>query len=93
MKIVPMNNHVLCKEVSGTKTESTFDYQHSKLVVQLDSVPIYEVLDLKISSDKKKCVSLKPGDKVIVNSTGTTVNIGKETFMLFSIDSIMGKVV
>jgi len=51
------------------------------------------VLDLKISSDKKKCVSLKPGDKVIVNSTGTTVNIGKETFMLFSIDSIMGKIV
>ena len=93
MKIVPMNNHILCKEVVKAKSEQSFDYQHSRLYVTLDNLPIYEVLDLKINSDKKKCISLKPGDKIIINSTGTTVtDENGQSFALVNVDNVMAKV-
>lgn len=92
MKIVPMNNHILCKQLVGSKSETSYDYQHSKLFVTVDSLPIYEVIDLKINSDKKHNVSLKKGDKIIVNSTGTAVTAENQTFMLFNVDNVAAKI-
>ena len=92
MKIVPMNNNILCKQLVGSKSETAYDYQHSKLYVTVDSLPIYEVIDLNISSNKKHNISLKKGDKIIVNSTGTAVTVENQTFMLFNIDNVAAKI-
>ena len=50
------------------------------------------LLDLFRNSDKKHNVSLKKGDKIIVNSTGTAVTAENQTFMLFNVDNVAAKI-
>ena len=89
MKILPFNNYVLCKPLNKNKQTK----QAGNIVFEADDLVIYEVLDMRIKSDKQLPIQLRIGDKVISNATGTTIYDNDDKYVLINIDNVAAKVV
>ena len=89
MKILPFNNYVLCKPLNKSKQIK----QVGNIVFEADDLVIYEVLDMRIKTDKEPPIILKIGDKVISNATGTSIYDKDDRYVLLNIDNIIAKVI
>jgi len=89
MKILPFNNYVLCKPLNKNKKTK----QVGNIVFEVDDLVIYEVLDMRIKTDKELPIILKIGDKVISNATGTSIYDKDDRYVLLNIDNIVAKVI
>ena len=84
--IKPQNNMVLCKCITP-KTKTT----ESGFVYESNDIPLYEVISVS-DSMKDDALHLEPGDVVRTCATGTLATVDEVDYVLFDIDSIMGKV-
>ena len=90
-KIVPQNGYLLCKMVEG-KTKQTTGF-----VCEVESIPVYEILELSeppsLLDIGDGLLKLKVGDRIVCNSTGTLVQDGDETLYLFKLENVAAKVI
>lgn len=91
-KIIPQNGHLLCRMVEG-KTKQTDGF-----VCEIKSIPVYEILELSeppsFDGIGNELLDLKPGDRIVCNSSGTPVQDGEnEVLYLFKLENIAAKVV
>ena len=90
-KIVPQNGYLLCKMVEG-KTKQTTGF-----VCEVESIPVYEILELSESPSLlgigDGLLKLKIGDRIVCNSTGTLVQDRDETLYLFKFENVAAKVI
>lgn len=91
-KIVPQNGYLLCKMVEG-KTKQTTGF-----VCEVESIPVYEILELSeppsLLDIGDGLLKLKVGNKIVCNSTGTPVQDGEnEVLYLFKLENVAAKVI
>ena len=84
MKLTPQNNNVVCKSVAQEEkmTESGFVYK-------IDEVKLYEV----VSTPEKYSGTLRSGDIVVANSTGTVVEVDGVEYVMFKDENIAAKII
>lgn len=88
MKLIPQNKNLMCKCISSDEktTESGFTYKSNDM-------KIYEVISVSNSLANEDNFDIKTGDKIIVNSTGTKVEVDGEEYYMFNVENIMGKII
>lgn len=89
-EIVPKNNYVLCKEFESNSKEATTS---SGFIYDQKTLPLYEIVKISDVLDSSLSLKLEIGDKIIVNSTGTKVDLDNEQFILFKLENIAAKIV
>jgi co-chaperonin GroES (HSP10) len=87
MKIIPHNNHVLCKCITNNKKTLA-----SGFVYETNDVMLYEVISIS-NNIKDDTLNLAIGDIVRTNSVGTCINSDDGEYYLFNIENIAGKVI
>ena len=87
MKLIPQNKNIVCKCISSDEktTESGFTYKSN-------DVKFYEVVSIS-NVLRDDLLNIKAGDKIVVNSTGTKVEIDGEEYYMFNVENIMGKLI
>lgn len=83
MTAVPMQNYVLCEQVSGFDEE----VQDRGVFVKKETMKEYKILSISSNAHEN---SYAVGDIVLCNSTGTRFVIDDKTLFLFNIDNIAG---
>ena len=87
MKLIPQNKNIVCKCISSDEktTESGFTYKSN-------DVKLYEVVSVS-NVLRDDLFDIKAGDKIVVNSTGTKVEVDGEEYYMFNVENIMGKLI
>lgn len=85
MKAIPHNGYLLCKLVSSSQNEVV----ESGIAYQREELPIYEVISIGDVPDDFRFIA---GDKIIVNSIPTKLNLEGTMLFLVNKDNIAGKV-
>lgn len=85
MKAVPHNGYLLCKLVYGSQHEVV----ESGIAYQREELSVYEVISVGDVSDDFRFTA---GDKIIVNSIPTKLNLEGTMLFLVNKDHVAGKV-
>ena len=85
MTAVPLQNYVLCEQISGFKEES----EDKGVLVKKETMKEYRILSISESLDDSRYLV---GDVIICNSTGTRFILEDKEMYLFNIENIAGKV-
>ncbi len=85
MTAVPMNNYVLCEQVSGFEDV----VQDKGIYVKKEDLKTYRILSISKNLDDSR---FAVGDVIVCNSTGTKFDLEDKEMHLFNIDNIAGKV-
>ena len=87
MKLIPQNKNIVCKCISSDEktTESGFTYKSN-------DVKLYEVVSVSKSLENEAGFDIKIGDRILVNSTGTKVEVNGEEYYMFNVKNVMGKI-
>ena len=85
MKAVPHNGYLLCKLSSSSQHEVV----ESGIAYKREELPIYEVISVRDVPDDFRFIA---GDKIIVNSIPTKLNLEGTMLFLVNKDNIAGKV-
>ena len=85
MKAIPHNGYLLCKPVSNSHHEVV----ESGIAYQREELPVYEVISVGDASDDFRFTE---GDRIIVNSIPTKLNLEGTMLFLVNKDNIVGKV-
>lgn len=85
MTAVPMNNYVLCEQVSGFEDV----VQDKGIYVKKEDLKTYCILSISKNLDDSR---FTVGDVIVCNSTGTKFDLEDKEMYLFNIDNIAGKV-
>lgn len=83
--IIPQNKNIVCKCIASKNKTTTAGFIYTSV-----DVPLYEVTS--IADKAKNDIELEVGDVVVVNSTGTKIEVDGEEFYLFSSENIMAKI-
>ena len=59
---------------------------------RLNDVKLYEVVSVS-NVLRDDLFDIKAGDKIVVNSTGTKVEVDGEEYYMFNVENIMGKLI
>ena len=88
MKLIPQNKNLVCKCISSDEktTESGFTYKSN-------DIKLYEVVLLSKPLENKIGFDIKIGDRILVNSTGTKVEVNGEEYYMFNSENVMGKII
>ena len=85
MKAIPHNGYLLCKLASRSQHEVV----ESGIAYQREELPVYEVISV---GDVPDDFRFTEGDKIIVNSIPTKLNLEGTMLFLVNKDNIAGKV-
>lgn len=86
LRLNAKNGYFVCRKLktsSGQAPDSKFLYTE-------ETMPEYEVLD--VAPDVPDDIQIIPGDKIIVNSTGTKVSLNESEIYLFNYENVVGKI-
>ena len=88
MKLIPQNKNLVCKCISSNEktTESGFTYKSN-------DIKLYEVVSVSNALRSDDLFSIRAGDQIIVNSTGTKVELNGEEYYMFNAENVMGKII
>ena len=85
MTAIPMQNYVLCEQISGFDVET----EDKGVFVKKETMKEYRILSISKSLDDSRYTV---GDVIICNSTGTKFVLEDKELFLFNIENIAGKV-
>ena len=85
MTAVPLQNYVLCEQISGFDK----DIEDKGVLVKTETMKEYRILSISKSLDDSRYTV---GDVIICNSTGTKFLLEDKELFLFNIENIAGKV-
>ena len=85
MKAIPHNGYLLCKSVSSSQHEVV----EFGIAYQKEELPVYEVISVGDIPDDFRFTE---GDRIIVNSIPTKLNLEGTMLFLVNKDTIAGKV-
>lgn len=85
MTAVPLQNYVLCEQISGFDVET----EDKGVLVKKETMKEYRILSISKSLDDFRYTV---GDVIICNSTGTRFILEDKELFLFNIENIAGKV-
>ena len=88
MKLIPQNKNLVCKCISSDEktTESGFTYKSN-------DTKIYEVISVSNAIKSDELCNVRVGDLIVVNSTGTKVEVNGEEYYMFNAENVMGKII
>ena len=88
MKLIPQNKNLVCKCMSSDEktTESGFMYRSN-------DVKLYEVVSIANTLRSDELFNVKVGDLIVVNSTGTKIELNGEEYYMFNAENVMGKII
>lgn len=88
MKLIPQNKNLMCKCISSDEktTESGFTYKSN-------DIKLYEVVSLSKSLENEARFDIRIGDRILVNSTGTKVEVDGEEYYMFNAENVIGKII
>ena len=75
-----------CISLAEKTTESGFIYKSN-------DIKLYEVVSLSKSLENEAGFDIKIGDRILVNSTGTKVEVNGEEYYMFNAENVMGKII
>lgn len=85
-KLVPQNDSVICIQVQDNHSTPKTGFVYEK-----PELPLYKVESIGAQA-KSNELSLKPGDIVTANSTGTLAVLDDVKYYIFKIENIVGKI-
>ena len=83
MTAVPMNNYILCEQVSGFEEV----VQDKGVYLKNEDLKTYRIFSISSNLDDSR---FTVGDVIICNSTGTKFSLDDKEMFLFNIDNIAG---
>lgn len=85
MIAIPIQNYVLCEQISGLKKQ----VEDKGILVNKETMKEYRILSISKFLDDSRYIV---GDVIICNSTGTKFILDNKELYLFNVENIAGKV-